>query len=189
MVRRAAPATGSRLPAERSSFVGRRAELGRVRGLLAESRLVTLVGPGGVGKTRLALRAADELRRSFPDGVALADLTTVPDPPLAAAQVAAAFDVRDSTGRWLPASLADVLGDRRVLLVLDNCEHLRDACAVLLDALVPACPGLSVLATSRTPLDLPGEALCAVPPLPVGAGSEAVELLVQRARRRSPAWC
>ncbi|MGY1679802.1 ATP-binding protein [Geodermatophilus sp. SYSU D01176] len=186
MVRRAAPAAGPRLPAERSSFVGRRAELARLRELLAESRLVTLVGPGGVGKTRLALRAADELRRSFPDGVALADLTAVPDPALASAQVAAAFDVRDSTGRWLPASLADVLGRRRVLLVLDNCEHLRDACAVLLDALLPACPGLSVLATSRTPLDLPGEALCAVPPLPVGAGSEAVTLLAQRARAAAP---
>jgi non-specific serine/threonine protein kinase len=183
---RAAPAARLRLPAERSSFVGRRAELARLRGLLAESRLVTLVGPGGVGKTRLALRVADELRRSFPDGVTLADLTAVRDPALAAVQVAAAFDVRDSTGRWLPASLADVLGERRVLLVLDNCEHLRDACAVLLDALTPACPGLSVLATSRTPLDLPGEALCAVPPLPVGAGSEAVELLVQRARAAAP---
>ena len=186
MVRRAASATGSRLPAERSSFVGRRAELGRVRELLAQSRLVTLVGPGGVGKTRLALRAADELHRSFPDGVALADLTAVADPALAAAQVAAAFDVRDSTGRWLPASLADVLGERQVLLVLDNCEHLRDACAVLLDALTSACPGLSVLATSRTPLDLPGEALLAVPPLPVGAGSEAVALLAQRARAAAP---
>ncbi|WP_448611466.1 ATP-binding protein [Geodermatophilus sp. URMC 60] len=186
MGQRAVPAAGSRLPAERSSFVGRRTELARLRGLLAESRLVTLVGPGGVGKTRLALRAADELRRSFPDGVALADLTAVPDPALAAAQVAAAFDVRDSTGRWLPASLADVLGERRVLLVLDNCEHLRDACAVLLDALTPACPGLSVLATSRTPLDLPGEVLCVVPPLPVGAGSEAVSLLRERARAAAP---
>jgi predicted ATPase/DNA-binding CsgD family transcriptional regulator len=186
MGRRSAPATGSRLPAERSSFVGRRAELARLRGLLAQSRLVTLIGPGGVGKTRLALRAADELRRSFPDGVVLADLTAVAAPALVAGQVAAAFDVRDSTGRWLPASLADVLGDRRVLLVLDNCEHLRDACAVLLDALVPACPGLSVLATSRTPLDLPGEALCAVPPLPVGAGSEAVVLLGDRARAAAP---
>ena len=186
MVRRAAPAAGLRLPAERSSFVGRRAELARVRGLLAESRLVTLVGPGGVGKTRLALRAADELRRSFPDGVALVDLTAVPDPALVAARVAAAFDVRDSTGRWLPASLADVLGERRVLLVLDNCEHLRDACAVLLDALTAACPGLSVLATSRTPLDLPGEALCAVPPLPVGTGTESVTLLRERARAAAP---
>ncbi|MGK5115120.1 ATP-binding protein, partial [Geodermatophilus sp. CPCC 205506] len=183
MARRAAPGAGARLPAERSSFVGRRAELGRLRGLLAGARLVTLVGPGGVGKTRLALRAADGLRRSFPDGVALADLTAVADPALVAAQVAAALDVRDSTGRWLPASLAEVLGGRRVLLVLDNCEHLRDAAAVLVDALTGTCPGLSVLATSRTPLDVPGEVLCAVPPL---AGADGVALLEQRARAAVP---
>ncbi|MGY1636765.1 ATP-binding protein [Geodermatophilus sp. SYSU D00742] len=183
MARRGAPAPGHRLPAERSSFVGRRAELGRLRALLAESRLVTLVGPGGVGKTRLALRAAAESGRSFPDGVALADLTAVADPALAAAQVAAAFDVRDSTGRWLPASLAEVLGERRLLLVLDNCEHLRDAAAVLVDALTGACPGLSVLATSRTPLDVPGEALCAVPPL---AAADAIALLRQRAAAAVP---
>ncbi|SNS76558.1 non-specific serine/threonine protein kinase [Geodermatophilus pulveris] len=186
MVRRAAPVAGLRLPAERSSFVGRRAELGRVRTLLVESRLVTLVGPGGVGKTRLALRAARELGRSFPDGTALAELTAVADPALTAAHVAAAFDVRDTTGRWLPAALAEVLGERRVLLVLDNCEHLRDACAVLVDALLPGCPGLSVLATSRAPLDLPGEALCPVPPLPVGAGSDGAALLAQRARAAAP---
>jgi predicted ATPase/DNA-binding CsgD family transcriptional regulator len=181
MTRRVGP--GARLPAERTSFVGRRGELGRLRGLLSESRLVTLVGPGGVGKTRLALRAADELRRSFPDGVVLADLTAVADPALVAGQVAAAFDVRDSTGRWVLASLAEVLAERRVLLVLDNCEHLRDACAVLVDALLPACPGLSVLATSRTPLDVPGEALCAVPPL---AGADGIALLEQRARAAVP---
>ncbi|MGY1820578.1 ATP-binding protein [Geodermatophilus sp. SYSU D00079] len=183
MARPAAPAPGHRLPAERSSFVGRRAELARLRALLGESRLVTLVGPGGVGKTRLALRAAAELRRSFPDGVALADLTAVSDPALAAAQVAAAFDVRDSTGRWLPASLAEVLGERRLLLVLDNCEHVRDAAAVLVDALTGACPGLTVLATSRTPLDVPGEALCAVPPL---AGGDGTTLLRQRAAAAVP---
>ncbi|MGY1661589.1 ATP-binding protein [Geodermatophilus sp. SYSU D00705] len=183
MARRPVPAPGHRLPAERSSFVGRRAELTRLRGLLGESRLVTLVGPGGVGKTRLALRAAAELGRSFPDGVALADLTAVADPALVAAQVAAAFDVRDSTGRWLPASLAEVLGERRLLLVLDNCEHLRDAAAVLVDTLTGACPGLTVLATSRTPLDVPGEALCAVPPL---VGGEGIALLRQRATAAVP---
>jgi non-specific serine/threonine protein kinase len=183
MARPAAPRAASRLPAERSSFVGRRAELGRLRALLGDARLVTLVGPGGVGKTRLALRAAEELRRSFPGGVALADLTGVADPALTAAAVAAALDVRDSTGRWLPGVLAEVLGGRRVLLVLDNCEHLRDACAVLVDALVATCPGLTVLATSRTPLDVPGETLCAVPPL---TGAEGVALLEQRARAAVP---
>jgi predicted ATPase/DNA-binding CsgD family transcriptional regulator len=183
---------GLRLPAERSSFVGRRAELAEVRRLLSASRLVTLVGPGGVGKTRLALRAAADLRRSFPGGAALADLTPVSEPPLVAERVAAALDVRDVAGSWLPARVTEVVGDRQVLLVLDNCEHLRDAAAVLVDALLAACPRLSVLATSRVPLDLDGEALLAVPPLPVppaedpAAAGDAVQLLVQRATAAVP---
>jgi non-specific serine/threonine protein kinase len=187
-------AASAGLPAERSSFVGRRAELTEVRRLLSASRVVTLVGPGGVGKTRLAVRAATELHRSFPGGTALADLTAVSDPALAVQQVAAAFDVRDTSGRWLPASLADVVGGRQVLLVLDNCEHLRDACAVLVDTLVGACPQLRVLATSRVRLDVEGEALFAVPPLAVPAAgeaghavtSDAVALLEQRAAAAVP---
>ena len=194
MARAGAPHTGLRLPAERSSFVGRRAELAEVRRLLSASRVVTVVGPGGVGKTRLAVRAATELHRSFPDGTVLADLTAVSDPALAVQQVAAAFDVRDASGRWLPASLADVVGGRQVLLVLDNCEHLRDACAVLVDTLVGACPQLRVLATSRVRLDVEGEALFAVPPLAVpapgeaahAASSDAVALLAQRAAAAVP---
>ncbi|MGY1712572.1 ATP-binding protein [Geodermatophilus sp. SYSU D00758] len=184
-----AAGTGFRLPAERSSFVGRRRELAELRHLLTEARLVTLVGPGGVGKTRLALRAAADLRRSFPGGAALADLTAVDDPALVVQQVAAALDVRDVSGRWLGAGLAEVLGDRQLLLVLDNCEHLRDASAVLVDGLLGACPGLRVIATSRLPLDVGGEALLPVPPLGVpapgepgdGARHEAVALLEQRA--------
>ena len=183
-----------RLPAERSSFVGRRAELTEVRRLLSASRVVTLVGPGGVGKTRLAVRAATHLHRSFPDGTVLADLTAVSDPTLVAQQVAAAFDVRDTSGRWLPASLADVVGGRQLLLVLDNCEHLRDASAVLAETLVGACPQLRVLATSRVRLDVEGEALFAVPPLAVpapgtaghAATSDAVALLEQRAAAAVP---
>ncbi|MGY1699764.1 ATP-binding protein [Geodermatophilus sp. SYSU D00766] len=182
------------LPAERSSFVGRRAELAEVRRLLSGARLVTLVGPGGVGKTRLAVRAGTDLRRSFPDGVTLADLTAVADPARVGEQVARALDVRDVSGRWLPATVAEVVGDRQVLLVLDNCEHLRDACAVLVDTLLAACPGLLVLATSRVPLDVDGEAVLWVPPLGVpprdrpGAAtpSEAVALLVQRATAAVP---
>jgi non-specific serine/threonine protein kinase len=188
---------GLRLPAERSSFIGRRAELAEVRRLLSGSRVVTLVGPGGVGKTRLAVRAAGDLRRSFPDGVTLADLAAVGDPALVAAQVAVALDVRDLSGEWLPGFVAGVVGDRQVLLVLDNCEHLRDAAAVLVDALVTACPRLRVLATSRAPLDVDGEALMAVSPLPLGppglAGSDdggpcadAVLLLVERATAAVP---
>ena len=182
-------AAGPRLPAERSSFVGRRGELAELRRLLAGARLITLVGPGGVGKTRLALRAAADLRRSFPGGVALADLGAVDDPALVVQQVAAALDVRDVTGGWLGAGIAEVLGDRLVLLVLDNCEHLRDASAVLAAGLLDACPGLRVLATSRMPLDVDGEALLTVPPLGVpapgergdGGRHEAVALLEARA--------
>ena len=180
---------GPRLPAERSSFVGRRGELAELRRLLAGARLVTLVGPGGVGKTRLALRAAADLRRSFPGGAALADLGAVDDPALVVQQVAAAFDVRDVSGGWLGARIAEVLADRPVLLVLDNCEHLRDAAAVLVAGLLDACPGLRVLATSRLPLDVGGESLLVVPPLGVpapgergdGARHEAVALLEERA--------
>ena len=194
MARTGAPRPGLPLPAERSSFVGRRAELAEVRRLLSAARLVTLVGPGGVGKTRLALRAAADLQRSFPDGTVLADLAAVTDPALVAQQVAAACDVRDSSGRWLPGSLADVVGRRQLLLVLDNCEHLRDACAVLVDTLLAACPRLRVLATSRTRLDVEGEALYAVPPLGVPAAgepghaatSDAVALLEQRAAAAAP---
>jgi non-specific serine/threonine protein kinase len=182
------------LPAERSSFVGRRRELDELRQLVGQSRLVTLVGPGGVGKTRLAVRVAADLRRSFPDGTALADLAAVQDPVLVAGQVAAALDVRDVTGRWLLGGLAEVIDGRYVLLVLDNCEHLRDACAVLADALLAACPQLRVLATSRQPLDVEGEAVYLVPPLSApgpdadgeAATYESVQLLMVRARAAAP---
>lgn len=184
---------GSRLPAERSSFIGRRAELADVRRLLSGSRLVTLVGPGGVGKTRLAVRAAADLRRSFPAGVPFADLAAVPDPASVAGQVATAFGVRDRSGQWLPARLVDVIAEQQVLLVLDNCEHVRDAAAVLVDTLMTGCPGLRVLATSRSPLDVEGEALLRVPPLPVpggasasGAADDAVRLLIERATAAAP---
>ena len=121
MARPGSPAGTLRLPAERSSFVGRRVELARVRRLLSGSRVVTLLGPGGVGKTRLALRAAADLRRSFPHGTTVADLGPLSDPAAVVAQVAGAFDVRDLSGQWLPARIADVVDDRQVLLVLDNC--------------------------------------------------------------------
>jgi non-specific serine/threonine protein kinase len=185
------------LPVERSSFVGRRTEVAEVRRLLSGARLLTLVGPGGVGKTRLAVRAASDLRRSFASGVTLADLTAVPDPAHVVAHVARALDVRDVSGRWLPATVAEVVGDRQVLLVLDNCEHLRDACAVVVDTLLAACGGLRVLATSRVPLDVDGEVVLAVPPLSVPPGdrrgsaatgrpAEAVALLTQRATAAVP---
>jgi predicted ATPase/DNA-binding CsgD family transcriptional regulator len=152
---------------ELSGFVGRRAELGRVRAVLAGARLVTLTGPGGIGKTRLAVQAATELRRSFRDGAWMAELAGLRDPGLLAPEVARAFSLRDQSAGWAVATLADSLAGRHALLVLDNCEHLLDACAVLAGALLRACPGLRILATSRQVLGVPGEVTFPVPPLSV----------------------
>ena len=182
------------LPVERSSFVGRRTEIKRVRQLLSGARLVTLVGPGGVGKTRLAIRVAGQMRHITPTGVCFVDLALVRDPALLPQQLAASLDLRDSSTRWLVASIAEVLGARRMLVVLDNCEHVRDACAILVDALLSECPNLRVLTTSRRPLDVAGEVRFVVAPLPItasaerpsGALSDAIELLVDRARAVIP---
>ena len=182
------------LPAERTSFVGRRGEVAAIRQALSGARLVTLTGPGGVGKTRLAIWAAGEVRAVFGDGVHLADLSALRDPALVPQQVAGALDIRDLSGGWLAGAIAQVIGPKRLLLVLDNCEQVRDACAVLVDALLGACPQLHVLATSRQPLDVAGERLFPVPPLPAPAPGEprvpgagdAVDLLLDRARAVAP---
>jgi predicted ATPase len=152
---------------ELSGFVGRRAELGRVRAALAGARLVTLTGPGGIGKTRLAVQAAAEARRSFRDGAWVAELAGLRDPGLLASEVARAFGLLDQSAGWAVATLADRLAGRHALLVLDNCEHLLDACAVLAGALLRACPDLRILATSRQVLGVPGEVTFAVPPMSV----------------------
>ena len=160
----AARVTGN-LPAELTSFVGRRGELAEVRRLLAGSRLVTLTGVGGVGKTRLALWAADGLRRAFRDGVWLVRLDQLRDEALVAQAVAGALGLQDRAGYAPAAALADYLAGRQLLLVLDNCEHLVDAAAKLADLLLRAAPGLRVLATSRESLNITGETVLAVPPL------------------------
>jgi predicted ATPase len=162
-----APRVTGNLPAELTSFVGRRGELAEVKRLLAGSRLVTLTGVGGVGKTRLALRAAAALRRAFRDGVWLVQLDQVRDQELVAQAVATALGLQDRAGHAPGTALADYLAGRDLLLVLDNCEHLVDAVAKLADLLLPAAPGLRVLATSRESLNMTGESVKAVPPLPV----------------------
>ncbi|GIH49096.1 LuxR family transcriptional regulator [Microbispora rosea subsp. rosea] len=154
------------LPADLTSFVGRRRELAEIRRLLSASRLVTLTGVGGVGKTRLALRAAAEQRRAF-DSVWLVDLSTVTDPALVAETVAATMGVRDEAADCPVDALEQVLSSQRTLLVLDNCEHLRDACAVLADRLLRAAPELRILATSRQSLGITGEHQMKISPLPV----------------------
>src|SRR6516225_12050058 len=155
------------LPAELTSFVGRRGELAEVRRLLAGSRLVTLTGVGGVGKTRLAVRAAAGLRRAFRDGVWLVQLDQLRDPALVAQAVAGALGLQDRAGYTPAAMLAEYLAGRQLLLVLDNCEHLVDAAAKLADLLLRAAAELRVLATSREALTMTGETVLAVPPLPV----------------------
>jgi len=130
-----APSRAGNLPAELTSFVGRRREVAEVRRLLSMSRLVTLTGVGGVGKTRLALRAASEFRRAF-EAIWLVDLAGLTDPSLVAQTVAATVGLRDRSARAPLSVLSDFLAPQRVLLVLDNCEHLLDACAVLADALL-----------------------------------------------------
>src|SRR5262245_52666989 len=119
----------STLPPELTSFVGRRGELAEVRRLLSASRLVTLTGVGGVGKTRLALRAANNLLRAFPDGVSFVELAALENPELLGQTVSEALQIRDRSSRPTDEVLTERLRNRRFLLVLDNCEHLRDACS------------------------------------------------------------
>jgi non-specific serine/threonine protein kinase len=190
----ATPERGSsgNLPAEVTSFVGRRHEVAGVRRMLAASRLVTLIGAGGVGKTRLAQRVGAEMRRSFPDGVWFVELAELRDPGLVAVTVGEALGIREEAVGGASAGLAAFLADRQALLILDNCEHLIGACADLAAALLPACPGLRVLATSRQALRLAGEATLTVQPLSVPdpdvpatpaelSRNESVSLLVERA--------
>ena len=142
----------SNLPAELTSFVGRRQELREVKHLLATTRLLTLTGSGGAGKTRLALRAATEMARGFPDGAWLVLLAPIQDPLLVPQAVFSTLGVQDRSVGVSLSTLAEYLAGKRLLLVLDNCEHLLDGCAVLACTLIAACPDLRVLATSRQPL-------------------------------------
>ena len=155
------------LPAELTSFVDRRTELAHLRNLLSSARLVTLTGIGGVGKTRLALRAAEAARREFADGVWLVELADVSDPSLLVHAVAAALGLRDDAARPLPKVVEEFLSVRESLLVLDNCEQVVAAMAELVETWLRDCPHLRILVTSREPLDIAGEALLPVPPLAV----------------------
>ncbi len=180
------------LPAASTSFVGRRSLLAQVKATFAQTRLLTLVGAGGVGKTRLALRAAADLRRTVRHGVWFVDLAGLEDPHLIPKAVITSLGLADQSGQWPTSLLIDHLASREVLLVLDNCEHLLDAIAVLADIVLKEAAGVRLLATSREPLGISGERVLQVPPLTlpqeVGsdaahgfAQSEAVTLLVERA--------
>ena len=184
-----------RLPAETTSFVGREAEVARLSALLDRSRLITVTGPGGVGKTRLALRAAAEAAASFADGVCLVELSALREPGLLAHTVADALGLaQPSPGSPLDAVLAH-LRDRHLLLILDTCEHLVDASAMFAEAVISRAPGVTMLATSREPLDVIGENACPVAPLPVPgqrdtavAPGSAVDLFIQRAAAAVPGF-
>lgn len=173
-----------RLRAEATSFVGRRTELADARGLLAMCRLLTLVGPGGVGKTRLALRMARQVVRNFADGVCFAELDSVRDPGLLVPTVAAELGLRDLPDDPLD-KIAGFLRDKTMLLVLDNCEHLVDACAAVIAKILTVAPDVRVVTTSRHVLGVEGEHLLHVPPLSVpkegsDADTDAVTLLTHR---------
>ncbi|HET7689573.1 MAG TPA: LuxR C-terminal-related transcriptional regulator [Nocardioidaceae bacterium] len=190
----------SNLPADVSSFVGRRQELAQLRAALGTHRLVTLFGPGGVGKTRLAIRVARDRLKTYADGPWFIELAPLQDPALVADTVATTLGLRDTGGASPVERLAQHLQDRELLLVLDNCEHVNDAAATLAAELLARCPGVHVLATSRHMLDVTGEHLIPVSPLAVpSVGREstnperllrydAVRLFVERATASLPSF-
>jgi predicted ATPase len=155
------------IPVELTSFIGREAEVAAVKRLLSQTRLVTLTGPGGVGKTRIALRAAAELQDGYADGVCLVELSALQESGLLAHTVVAALGLPEQTARPAIDVLTDYLKDKRLLLVLDTCEHIIDACAMFVDVLRQGAPELHVLATSRQPLNSAGEHALAIAPMPV----------------------
>ena len=180
------------LPAQVASFIGRERELVDLRAMLASHRLVTLVGIGGIGKTRLALQLAAGVADEYPDGVWFVDLAPISDPRLVANAVASTLGVREEPGRPLIETLRQFVADRTLLLLLDNCEHLLLACAPLARDLLQAGRTLAIVATSREPLHVPGEATFPLAPLPApGPGGDvapetlrayaAVDLFVDRA--------
>jgi predicted ATPase/class 3 adenylate cyclase len=189
------PALLNNLPAQLSTFVGRDRELADVRALVESSRLVTLTGAGGCGKTRLSLQVAAELLDGTGDGVWLVELAAVSDPDAVPSAITGALGIAPRPGRAALEALLDALGPQDLLIVLDNCEHLIDACAKTADALVRRCPRVHLVATSREPLGIDGETIYRVPSLslPASGGSEAPEssdavaLFLDRARAQGAA--
>ena len=185
------------LPHQATSFIGRERELADVKSMLAASRLLTLVGMGGLGKTRLSLQAAAELIHNFPDGVWFLDLAPISDPALVVSEAAQVLGVREEPDRPLLQTVSAHLRNRRALLIFDNCEHVIDASAQMASAILKAAPQVRILASSREALGAPGEQSYPVLPLPVPrrdddldvlSRSTAVRLFVARAQQHKPAF-
>ncbi len=190
---------GHNLPLHLSSFVGREDEIVEVRRLLAKSRLVTLTGVGGGGKTRLALEAVRDLPAPFPDGIWLVELAPLSNPALATSFIASTLGLMNDPNRPPLDALLNYLCDRQLLLLLDNCEHLIETMARLVDTLVRHCPDLHILTTSRERLEIDGEAVWLVPPLGLPPadehdsiealiGHDAISLFVERATAALPSF-
>lgn len=188
------------LPNPLTEFIGRAREVEAARHALRASRLVTLTGIGGVGKTRLALRVATEAADDFPDGVRFVDLSPLTDPALVAKTAAIALNIAEQAGRSLTQTICEHLRERHLLLILDNCEHLTEECAHFASALISQCPNVRILATSRQRLGITGEMLWRVPPMALPDPKhrdddkntaalleyEAVRLFVDRAYKVQP---
>ncbi len=194
---RSLEATPNNLPQQITTFIGRERELAEVKKLLGNTRLLTLLGVGGLGKTRLSLQVAAEVMDGYRDGVWLVELGSISDPSLVPTSVAQVLGVQERTGTPLTDTLCDHLKARQLLLILDNCEHVLDACAILADAILRGAAEPTIIATSREPLHLAGEQTYRLPTLslpdPTASSemmgrSEAVQLFVDRARLQQPGF-
>jgi predicted ATPase/class 3 adenylate cyclase len=190
------PELPNNLPEQASAFIGRQAELGQIKELMDRARLVTLVGTGGAGKTRLALAVAADLLDSSGGGVWFVELASIADPDLVMSAIAQSLGLREEPRRNLFDTLTDAIGDRSVLLLFDNCEHLIGAVANVADQLLRACPHVHLLATSRQPLSIEAERVYRVPSMslpsaePDGAGlsGDAMQLFLDRAQQQQSAF-
>ncbi len=191
-------AAGGNLPLPLTSFIGRMADLAEATTLLADTRLLTVIGPGGIGKTRFVTELARQLLGNYPDGIYLVELAQIASGGLVAATVAASLGVREEPGRTLIETLIDRLRPRHLLLVFDNCEHLLGAAGLLAAQLLSRCPQLTIIATSREPLGATGEISWLLPPLALPAADDdapeqvrqaaAAQLFIARARAANPGF-